>query len=57
MMGKAQFKQVLTEVRSDSGQLSTAPNSVADQSSARMRRAISLSPGKMRSSVVMPRPL
>src|SRR5882757_2288744 len=54
-MGNAQSRQVLTDVRSDCGQLSTGPSGVFDQSSARMRRAISLLPGKI-SSIIEPAP-
>ena len=43
-MGKAQSRQVLTHVRRADGHVSTGPSAVFDQSSARMRRAISLVP-------------
>src|SRR6185295_15233532 len=50
-MGNAQLRQLLTEVRSDCGHASTGPRVVLDQSSSRMRLAISLSPGKTCSSM------
>jgi hypothetical protein len=50
-MGKAQSRQVLTDVRSDCGHASTGPSGVRDQSSSRIRRAISLWPGKISSSI------
>jgi hypothetical protein len=49
-MGNAQFRHVLTDVRSDCGHCSTGPSGVVDQSSWRMRCAISLLPGKIPSS-------
>src|SRR5262245_12379812 len=51
MMGKAQSRQMLTEVRRDCGHPSTGPRAVRDQSCSRMRLAISLSPGKTCSSM------
>src|SRR6478672_7247148 len=50
-MGNAQSRQVLTEVRSDWGHVSTGPSAVWDQSSSRIRRAISVWPGKISSSI------
>jgi hypothetical protein len=41
---------MLTATRKFSGQFSGGPKAVADQSNARMRPAISLSPGNKRSS-------
>src|SRR5262252_5676509 len=51
-IGNAQSRQMPTEVRRGSGHWSTGPRSVCDQSSARMRSAISLPPGKTGSSVI-----
>jgi hypothetical protein len=47
MIGKAHSRQVLTDVRRDCGQRSTGPSVVFDQSSSRIRRAISELPGKI----------
>jgi hypothetical protein len=50
-MGNAQSRHVLTDVRSDCGQRSTGPSGVFDQSSSRIRRAISVLPGNTSSNM------
>src|SRR5262249_38414316 len=52
-IGKAQSRQVLTDVRNDCGHRSAGPSVVFDQSNARMRRAISLVPGKIPSMIAI----
>jgi hypothetical protein len=55
-MGNREFRQTLTARRRFAGQDSGGPRGVEAQSNERIRRAISLSPGKMldRSAIVQP---
>src|SRR5689334_9283612 len=52
-MGKREVRQMFTAARSGWGHRSTGPSGVCAQSKARISRAISLSPGKMRSSAIV----
>src|SRR5690349_15188020 len=49
-MGNAQFRQVLTDVRSDCGQVSAGPSGVAAQSSERISAPISPPPARKSSA-------
>src|SRR3954454_9794899 len=49
-MGKREVRQILIAKRRLCGQLSGEPSSLFDQSKDRIREAISLSPGKIRSN-------